>query len=110
MTLNSVSETMPVNFALQAAFHRQTLIDFEPHTQVKQDWLAPTPFVIDSRSSGGKATTAASFLSLAPMLVVDINSTSRIVGGARILWPVSDNVQTPAFVVVPFIRFDYIFN
>lgn len=110
LTFNTYDIGIPFNFAVQAAFHRQTLISFEPRTQVQWQWLAPSPIIVQTRSSGGEATTAASFISLAPSISVDLMENTRLVAGARILWPVSDNVQVPKSVVMPFVRFDYSFH
>jgi hypothetical protein len=103
LTLNSVKAEWPVNFFVQLAFNRQTLFDFEPRKVTTMHF--PIPIV--EHSSGGNASTAASFISVAPGLHVRIADGIRMVAGVRVMWDLSETLAEPSNITVPFVRFDF---
>ena len=110
LTFNTTSESSPVNFVLQTAFQHQTLFDFVPYQRVTRQWMVSDPVVVESQSSDGKASTTATFFSLAPALAVELAPDMRLVAGARVFIPIMEKTVSPGTLILPFIRMDILFR
>ena len=110
LTLNSTFESSALNVFVQGAFHYQKFFEYTPSQRVTQNTytflITPPPTSYQTKET----SVSSSFFSLAPGFYWNLSNHVRLVSGARLTFPVSDNIAEPQMAISPFARIDFIFG
>jgi hypothetical protein len=98
-----------LNFFVQGTFHYQEFFEYTPSQRATQHYYMFL-FAPPASSQASDVSVSSTFFSLAPGIYLNLSSRVRLVSGARLTFPLSDNVGEPQMVISPFAQIDFIFG
>ncbi len=103
ITYNTAYDNWLVNFVINAGYFRQTLIDFEPQSEIDRQY----PFAINKLTDDTRGAFSTNFVHFMPGVFFQFGSSGRIIMGTNFYFDTDSEDITKTPIIIPYVQVDF---